>query len=224
MEDSVKFFLVPLLAALLAYWFGSLSTSRKNEHEQIVRRYLEQGIDLLAANIDHATSTFNENYALALGLLKEFKDAEKIGVPLRTESLKKEFGLYKAESFFVVPFYKISSLVGDDIFWHKAQDFFAFINSAYDFFERDLKFAIETYYADRGKVKVNADDLADGYMAQVKILMDQSFPFASILMALQNIALILETDTSLTFKKLDGLKKDRRIIEILDKLKKIENH
>lgn len=225
-KDTFKFLIAPLLAsiftAILTYLLTFHTISRKNEHEQIVRRYLEQGIDLLAANIDHASNTFNENYAHALGLLKEFRDTEKIGVPSRKESLEREFLLYKPESFSAIPFYKIKSLVGDDIFWLKAQDFFVFIDSAYNFFERDLKLAIKTYYIDRNKIKVSAAELADNYMNEVKKLMDESFSFGDILMELQNIALILETDTSLTFKKLEKLKKDCRIIETLDRLKKIE--
>lgn len=220
MEDIGKFFLSPLLAALLTYWFSLYTNSSKNEHEQILRRYLEQGVDLLAANLDHAANTFNENYAHALGLLKEFRDTEKAGIPLRKDAREKEFLLYKYESFSIIPFYKIKTLVGDDIFWIKSQEYFAFIDSAYNFFERDLKFAIDAYYSNRVKVKVDANELSTCYMDKVKELMDESFSFSSIIMELQNIALILETDNSLTFKKIEKLKIDPRIMEIIGRLKK----
>jgi putative NIF3 family GTP cyclohydrolase 1 type 2 len=216
---AIKFIVPSIFLAWVGYLFGLRSFAKKNQHEQIVHRYLEQGVDLLSANIDHALHTFNQNFAHALGLLKEFRDTERVGVPLRKESKDKMFLTYDTRAFSIIPFYKIKSLVGDDIFWTATQNLFAFVDTAHDFFERDLKLAIDTYCTDRQKVNVDSEKLVDSYLKKVRELMDESHAYYSILMELQNIALILETDTSLTFGKLENLKCDKKIQEVVTRLK-----
>ncbi len=221
-DDFMKI-ISPILAVFLAYWLGIHTRTKNTQHEQIIRRYLEQCVDLLSVNVDNALNTFNQNFAHALRLLKEFEDAEKAGIPLRTESREIHFALYDPKSFSPIPFYKLKSLIGDDIFWVAVQDLFVFIDTSYHFFSGDLKLAIDTYYSNRERMP-SSDKIVEADFEKVRRLMEESYNYYSILKELQNIALILETDTSLTFDKLEKLKRNKEIIETVNSLKaKFEN-
>jgi len=70
----------------------------------------------------------------------------------------------------------------------------------------------------------SSDKIVEADFEKVRRLMEESYNYYSILKELQNIALILETDTSLTFDKLEKLKRNKEIIETVNSLKaKFEN-
>ena len=122
--QPILLILLPVLVtALLGYWLGLRTYFKRKEHEQIIHRYLEQGVDLLSANLDHALSIFRENWAYSLRLLKEFRGTASTEL-LRKESYDERFLRYEQKSFSIIPFYKVRSLVGEDIFWVSGQDLF----------------------------------------------------------------------------------------------------
>ena len=118
--DTLKPALLSILPALIAVWLGYrlglLGYLARKEHEKIVQRYLEAGIDLMSSNTDHALSIVSENFAHSLRLLNEFRSTEKTGLPVRKESLRNVFLKYETSSFSVTPFYRVKSITGDDIF------------------------------------------------------------------------------------------------------------
>ena len=101
MRPTFVSLLIALLTIWLGYRLGLLTYFQKKEHEQIIKRYLEQGVDLISSNIDHALGTFNENWALSLRMLKEFRSTNLANVPMRKESFNKEFLRYDSKSFSV---------------------------------------------------------------------------------------------------------------------------
>ena len=120
--QPIFFSLLPVLVSIwLGYRLGLLTYFQKREHEQIIKRYLEQGVDLISSNVDHALGIFRENWALSLMLLREFRGSNKANISMRKESLDRKFLMYDEKSFVVSPFYKIKSLVGDDVFWKSTQ-------------------------------------------------------------------------------------------------------
>jgi hypothetical protein len=209
--------LISLLTVFLGYLLGLWSYYRKKEHEQIMHRYLEQGVDLISANIDHALNVFNENYMRSLSFLKKFRDAEKVGVQIAEEVNLLKFSIYDPRSFSVTPFYKLKSLVGDDVFWDVTQLLFAFVGTTQSFFENDLKFTIQAFYT-KGIRTAPAETICDCYLNKVRELYRESEKFYSIVKELQNIALILESEP-LTFKKLEKLKKRTEIMKTVQLLR-----
>jgi hypothetical protein len=77
MRPAFVSMLIALLTIWLGYRLGLIAYFRRKEHEQIIQRYLEQGVDLISANIDHALSVFRENWSQSLWLLKEFRESNR---------------------------------------------------------------------------------------------------------------------------------------------------
>jgi len=204
MRPTFVSLLIPLLTIWLGYRLGLLTYFQKKEHEQIIKRYLEQGVDLISSNIDHALVTFSENWALSLRMLKEFRETNQANVPMRKESFNKEFLQYDLKSFSVSPYYKIKSLVGDDVFWESAQSVFSFVGNAYSFFENDLKLTIQAYYNPDVET-ASYEIIFDKLSSKVRELMEDSYKYYKVVMELQNLAVALETEP-LSFKNLVSFK------------------
>lgn len=219
--NSIRPALLSLLPVLVAVWIGYrlglITYFRRKEHEQIIHRYLDQGVDLLSANIDHTLSVFRENWAHSLRLLKEFKGTASSGLPFRKESYQELFLKYEPKSFSIVPFYKVKSLVGGDIFWQSGQDLFAFVGSSYDFFENDLRLALSAYVDNRLK-SASPEQIYQKYSEEIWRLNQEAERFYLILKELQNIALLLETKP-ISFKDLEKLKHHPEIRESIRLLK-----
>ena len=206
--EALKPALLSLLPAFIVIWLGyrlgMLTYFKQKENEKIIQRYLEWGIDLISSNVDHALSIFRENWVHSLLLLKEFRGTTDVGLPLRKESCQEKFLKYEPSSFLITPFYKVKSLVGDDIFWESCQDLFAFVGATYDFFENDLRLAIEAYSEEKIPIS-SSKQFHDKYAEEVWRLNKESERFYVILKELQNIALHLETKP-MVFRDLERLK------------------
>lgn len=59
-----------LLTALLAYWIYYA----QKQYEFLVSRYLDQGIDVIAAELQSAIEAANHNWARCVDLLREYRD------------------------------------------------------------------------------------------------------------------------------------------------------
>jgi hypothetical protein len=224
LKPTLSSILTVLISIWLGYRLGLLTYFQKKEHDQIIQRYLEQGVDLISSNIDHALTVFRENWSLSLTMLKEFHETNSANVPMRKESYNKKFIVYDAKSFSVSPYYKIKSLVGDDVFWESAQSLFAFVGNSYSFFENDLKLCIQTYYNPDVET-ASYDQIYESYLKQVINLNEESYKYYKIIMELQNLAVALETKPlsfkdilSLRNKPLSKLIVKRLRSEILDKV------
>ena len=217
-KEPIFLSLLPVLISIwLGYRLGLLTYFQKREHEQIIQRYLEQGVDLISSNVDHALGIFKENWALSLRMLREFNGSNSANIPMRKESLAREFIMYDPKSFSISPFYKIKSLVGDDAFWEATQLLFAFVGTTYDFFENDLKYAIQAFYREDVPM-ASAKKIYEGYMAEVRSLNEKSEKYYKIIMELQNLAIHLETKP-LTFKDIVSFKKKPEAKEIIKRLR-----
>jgi hypothetical protein len=209
--------LIALLTVWLGYRLGLVSYLRRREHELIIQRYLEQGVDQLTANFDHALCIFRENWAHSLRMLREFRGTVCAGIPARKETYSQGFLSYEPQSFFIQPFYKVSYLVGNNVFWHRGQDLFAFIGSAYDFFENDLRLAL-VKFCNHEMENTDPKQLYETYLKEVLRLNQESDRFYTLLKHLQNLASILETK-QMSFK---DLHKVRDHEQVLNALKEIE--
>ncbi|MBW2004798.1 MAG: hypothetical protein JRI72_09330 [Deltaproteobacteria bacterium] len=126
--------------------------------------------------------------------------------------------------FLISPFYKIKSLVGEDIFWESTQLLFAFVGTTYDFFENDLKFAIQTFY-ENDIPTAPAEKIYESYLEEIRNLHEKSNKYYKIIMELQNLAMLLETKP-LNFKDISSFKDKREVKEIVKRLQSelIEEH
>ena len=183
LKPTLSSLLIALVSIWLGYRFGLLTYFQKKEHDQIIHRYLEQGVDLISSNMDHALTVFRENWSLSLRMLREFRETNAANVPMRKESYNKEFTIYDSKTFSVSPYYKIKSLVGDDVFWESAQLLFSFVGNSYSFFENDLKLCIQAYYNPDVET-APFDQIYECYLKQVHNLNEEANKYYKILMEL----------------------------------------
>lgn len=217
LKPTLSSLLTALVSIWLGYRIGLLTYFQKKEHEQIIQRYLEQGVDLISSNMDHALTVFRENWSLSLRMLREFRETNSANIPMRKESYNKEFIIYDSKSFSVSPYYKIKSLVGDDVFWESAQMLFAFVGNSYSFYENDLKLCIQAYY--NPDVETSSfEEIYESYLEQVKNLNEESNKYYKIIMELQNLALELETKP-LSFKDINSFQNKQLSKNIVHRLR-----
>ena len=178
MQNILLNLLIPLVVVWLTYRLGLLTylkkyrdsqneLSKRREYEIILSRYLENGVDLALANIEHALSIFRENYHNALALLRIFRDSieTELDIPEIENKIKKtNFYSYHIDSFRVAPLIKIRRLSGYSAIWDEYQDLMVFVGSTFHFFEDDLKTMMLQYLKEPKKFTVNVDELVKNYI------------------------------------------------------------
>jgi len=212
--------IIPVIAVVIAAILGYGKYLRQREHEQITKRYLENGVDLLMANIEHGLGIFKKNYIHALSSLKLFKETQTLEIPLDPKTYSKEFKEYCPEAFYTAPLYRLQRLIGKEnveVFNEAIQEFFSFLDKTTMFFEGDLCTAIKVSVGGNKKI-APAQEIFDCYMVKTKELSDESMKYYSIISALQGIMWILET-SAFSFKKLKGFKDKPEIKDCVEKLK-----
>ena len=107
-------------AVIIAYKYGLAAYFRRREHEQIIKRYLEEGIDRAEVSIEHAVGVFTDNNRTALSIVRALKQKEA-GLIVEEKDYSPAFRKYEQQYFDSIPFVKIQRLVGDTIFWKSAQ-------------------------------------------------------------------------------------------------------
>lgn len=221
--DSLKPGLISLLTALVIVWLGYrlgiLAYFKRKEHDEIIKRYLESSIDLIASNVDETLSIFRDNWAHSLRLLKEFRETSKMKLPMRKESYKERFSNYKPSSFSIAPFYRINLILDDKIIWESCQDLYAFVDNTYNFFENDLRLAIEAHQSDNVEID-DIDRFCDEYGKIIIDYNEKSKRYYIIIEVLRRISFYFETN-SIGYMQLKKLKNSVKIKDSLKILKDI---
>lgn len=229
LEPAFLKLIIVLPTVWLGYKFGLMEYFKRREHEQIIKRYLDQGVDLLSANIDNAIGIFRENWTQSLRMIKEFRDTWRFGemhgnVRFRDSLIEQKFIKYEPKSFSQIPYYKLRSLVGNDIFWEAGQLLFFHIGRSYSFFEDDFKNALRLFKEKHERKfdsqigNKEAEKIYKVYMEEFKKLNEKTEKFGSVLRELQNIALILETEY-MTYKDLEDFKNRENVKKFINRLK-----
>lgn len=210
------------IPAGLAYWFGRRQYLIKRDHEQITKRYLENGIDVIVEGIEHVLGVFRENCAHSLRILKTFRNKKNAGISPSPEDYATDcFLRYKQELFYTAPFYKLIQLCGKEaeIFHDQTQHLFAFVESATNFFQYDMCVALKEF-VEGNRITVDAKTLSDDYLKAVKDYSDKSQKYYDLLNELQKIAFALETEP-IRYRNLKKFRDRQEIKQTLENVKNI---
>ncbi len=210
------------IPAGLAYWFGCRQYLIRRDHEQITKRYLENGIDVILKGIEHALGVFRENLAHSLRILKTFRDKKNAGISPSPEDYANNcFLRYKQELFYTAPFYKLIQLCGKEaeIFHDQTQHLFAFVELATNFFQHDMCVTLKEF-VEGNRIKVDANILFDNYLKVVKDYSDKSQKYYDLINELQKIAFALETEP-IRYRNLKKFRDRQEIKQTLENVKKI---
>lgn len=119
--------LLTLLVGLTIARVGLWIYFRQKEYELVKQRYLEQSIDVVAAELESAMGAFSHNWGRCLQLLKEYRDIE---AHFDLDKLSSGFLAFESTGFQRIAHYRLRSLVQSDVIWKVYQLALAFAASA----------------------------------------------------------------------------------------------
>ena len=199
-----------LLAAIIGAKYGLRTYFRKREHELILKRYLDEGIDRLSEAVDDALRVFLTNYTEASAIVMRAKYGGKA-------NLKKKFEKFERRYLKLTPFYKIEYLVGDNIFSDAVQLVLGFVEAWESFLNTEFR----SILSKMPKEETKRRELLNGMDKQLDKYYQKSLEYHQVLSELQSIALILEKETTLTWVDLGKFKNRTEIKQSVEKLKKL---
>lgn len=118
---------VTIAAACVAAWLGVKVFLRQKEYDLVKQRYLEGGIDVVAAHQEEALGIFHHNWARCLQLVKMFRDAQE---SFDLDQLQQGFLELDSSKFHAIPHHRLQILVRTQVFWEVYQMALAFAVNA----------------------------------------------------------------------------------------------
>lgn len=197
-----------VVAAYIAYIYGLKAYFKRREHEQIIKRYLDEGVDRVMARVHQALAVFVDNHFKADAILRQFQQKGKA-------DLSVEFQWFDHHSLELAPYHKITYLVGDEIFWSTIQLLFGLIDGHSEFLNAQ-------FLATLAEIDVT-EAPGDGRLKEVQQLIEgyyQNFETFSVLTTeLYHITRNLEKQKSLYWEKLDQFKNLSEISASVERMK-----
>lgn len=183
------------LGACLGAWVGVKVFLRQREFDFVKQRYLEGGIDIVAAHCEEALGTFHHNWARCLQLVKMFRDAQE---SFDIDQLKRGFLELDSSKFHAIPHHRLQILVRSQVFWEIYQLTSAFAVNANAKVTQEIPETI--------RLKLTTDELgsdikhiAEKCFEHLKELDEKSHKFAGLTRELEALAGTLQTE-KLSFK------------------------
>jgi hypothetical protein len=203
-----------LLAAALAGWFAVQTYYQQREYELIITRYLEGGIDLLAAEVEQVVAVFNHNWARCLSILGSYRDLEG---DFDLAELDKGFVELQSSNLNVIGHHKLFTLVGTHEYWTVYQSAMAFFTSANAVLVKQIPDVIRMKLTTTRIAQPHAEVVEQGFQ-EAKQQQDQSHKYAQLAAEFQILSATLESER-VRFKKLKDFRKKAEVRESLARLK-----
>lgn len=202
-------------AAGFAAWLGIKVFLHQKEFELVKQRYLEGGIDEVAAQHEAVLGIFHHNWARCLQITKMFRD-EKGAFDI-TE-LQRGFLNLDASNFCTIANHRIGALTGTQLYWNVFQLSLSFAVNANSLVTVEIP---EAYRLKITTDKLSADfkEIAETSFEQLKKLDVESHQFAELTLALETLASTLQ-DKSFTFKAVKGFRNNPAVKTATERLEK----
>jgi hypothetical protein len=211
--------LAPLGAAFVAYLLGLRAYHLQREYELVRRRYLDEGLDAFAADVEHALGVFKNNWQHSLTVLKHYRDMD---TAMRKELLDTGFLDVQMSQFRVRPNYRVATLVGDRVFWNIQQLLFAFVGTTTAFFKEDLCGAVR-YAVNGGQLKGPKDQMIDEYVKVATKHLETSKKYHMLLAEVQAVTAEFEGER-FTLATVQQFKERKTVKDAVNRLKEAFAH
>lgn len=177
---------------LVAVALGSIVALRvyfvQKEYELTKQRYLEQGVDVVASELEEALGVVSHNYARALQLCKSFRDyGEKFDV----KDLERGFLALDSSKFRQVAHHRVSSLLQSQVVWETFQSAMAYASTANSRIALEIPDAMRLL-ADDPAGLVNRTRHAGEMVVELRATHESGFKFVLLIRELHALALLLE--------------------------------
>lgn len=204
-----------VLIAYFVYRLGRKAYFDEKETELGRDRYLEKGIDLVAAQVDYALGVNRHNWMLFLRFLKLYRDSP---VAIELDDYFQQFRELDHSHFQVAPAHRLHSLIGDEIIWTVYQRVFAFVGTRNDALKADLGEALKLIAPDV-PVHKDLDFIRRAEEAAEKMNRDAN-RFYVFLSRLMELAAIVER-SRLTVSELQKIRHRKDVVEIVAALREL---
>jgi hypothetical protein len=197
-----------LLAAWVTYKYGLQTYFKKREHEQIMKRYLEKGVDRASEAVAEVLRVLLNNELKATTILNELRKYGVVNQPV-------EFERFNREHLGPESYYKIWELIGDNIIRDYITSLLGFVEATTYYLDIDFRKAIASVPQDRIN-KENKLNIIKGLIEE-KFKVESEFEL--LFFELQRIASILERETTLTWADLSKFKNRIEIQKSVERMK-----
>jgi hypothetical protein len=99
--------LITIIALYIAYRLGIRSYFRQKDYELVRQRYLIDGADEVAANIEYRLSVYRNNWARGLQIIRMFRD---VGNQMNLKMLEEGFIAFDQSQFQMRPHHRMEYL------------------------------------------------------------------------------------------------------------------
>jgi hypothetical protein len=206
--------LAPLGAAFVAYLLGLRAYHLQREYELVRRRYLDEGLDAFAADVEHALGVFKNNWQHSLTILKHYREVDRA---MRKELLDSGFLDVQMSQFRVRPNYRVGTLVGDRVFWNVQQLLFAFVGTTTAFFKEDLCGAMR-HAVNGGELKAPKQEMIAEYVKVCEKHLETGNRYHVLLAEIQAVTAEFEKER-LPLAKIQEFKERKAVKESVNRLK-----
>ena len=182
------------LFTLTAVAVGSLVALRvyfrQKEYELTKQRYLEEGIDVVASEVEAALGIVSHNYARSLQLCKGFRDSKGT---FQVSDLEKGYLPLDRSKFHQVAHHRIGALLGDEVVWKVYQSAMAYASSADSLIAQQIPEAVRIL-SGREEDLFNRATASEHMFAELTATHTEGFKYASLLRELHAVSLLLEAE------------------------------
>lgn len=127
--------IVTIIALYIGYRLGLRAYFRQKDYELVRQRYLTEGADEVAANIEYGLSVYRNNWARGLQILRMFRD---VADQINPKMFEEGFITFDQSKFQMKPHHRMEYLVGDMVFWRVQQTLAAFVITATGHIKEDM--------------------------------------------------------------------------------------
>lgn len=206
--------LLTLAAGALVARFGLYLYFRQKEYETVKQRYLEQSVDLIAAEFENMARIFSHNWARSLDIVKLYRELP--GDDFDAAELKSGFLELGTPNFQRVAHHRLSNLIRSNLLWDVYQLALAGHKSLNARVVTEVPLGIRMHR--EGRLTSSREEFLHETSDILKPLSDESDRFAHLLAALQVIAAELER-SPLRFKDISEFHSRKAILDALGKLR-----
>jgi hypothetical protein len=162
---------------------------RQKEYEIAKQRYLEGGVDVVAAQVEQALGVVSHNWARCLNLCKSFRDA---GVTFEVKELERGFLPLDSSQFRQVAHHRIGSLIGSKTIWDVYQHAMAYANDAHSRITMEIPEVLRIRTT-TDLISADHENIAAKLLADLHEIHSDGFRFATLISELHTLGRLLES-------------------------------
>lgn len=216
MSDIILQASLALFAAALTASFAVLTYYQQREHELIIERYLEGGIDLLAGELQRVITIFNHNWARCLSMIAAFRDLE---ADFDVAELQRGFHDLESSNPHVVAHHRLFRLVGTHEYWMAYQAAIAFFAAANTVLVNQIPDVLRVKLT-TDKISSPFAEVAEEAFEEARKQQNLSHKYVELLTALQDLSSALESKR-FKFKNLGDFRNTTQAKETIARLNRV---